>query len=841
MRLAARVLIGLLAAALLAVGVAGAYSYAQSYSQHRGFVRLAKLANAGNGRLLHVNFYSRALHRNAFYLVYLPPGYAPTRRYPVYYLLHGMPGRPQAYIDIGNMDVRLDNLLSLDRVRPMILVFPDGRIGGSTYSDSEWANTPSGNYDGVVIDVVNDVDHRFSTLPYRQDRVIGGLSAGAYGAINVALHHLGYFGSLQVWSGYFIETRTGVFAHASRSLLDYNSPLDYVRRLHGRFRTDPMSVFLFVGRGDPSARQIVPMARALKAAGARVRYAIYPGGHDWGVWYPRLDGLLGMASHDFSHPLRVQRLGRATGHQHRQVRINPILTLNPAPVRHHVHTARFGEPAPTITRRRAPALAARPAQAPASLAGARPPARHRDLLAGLLLAILSAALINLGFLLQHRGLRTVTGSGSRSLLQAARNRTWLGGQLIGWVGLGAQIVAVGIAPLSLVQAFAVGGLALSVPLAAGIFHHRVSRAQALVVLLIALALATLPIALGASHDRTHPAALVSSVVVASLVGIALGAGRRAWLRAAAAGVLYGVADAAIKADAVGWHLHGASTLLSGWTIVAVLATFGGFVAFQAALRSGDAVSAISIMTALCALIALAFGVAGFGESLGRTPAIVALHLLAILLVIACVPVLARAQHEIAEGDGSRLAAAESPPRSASRPVLQGVARVLTFVAASLGAAFALLLSVVAGFGLLYVLRQRHWLWIGTPVHDALPLLALPGFDSQALVRMAAAWIPAGMIVGLVLIRIRPLWRTPLVLAVTGVVLIVASDAAFALTRNLRVADVLWHRSPTAAALLEASMFAIGAALPRRLPRLRRSLVTSPLATPAPVPTPPSGG
>ena len=30
------------------------------------------------------------------------------------------------------------------RVRPMIMVFPDGRIGGSTYSDSEWANTSVG-------------------------------------------------------------------------------------------------------------------------------------------------------------------------------------------------------------------------------------------------------------------------------------------------------------------------------------------------------------------------------------------------------------------------------------------------------------------------------------------------------------------------------------------------------------------------------------------------------------------------------------------------------------------------------------------------------------------------
>ena len=64
--------------------------------------------------------------------------------------------------------------------------------------------------------------------------MIGGFSAGAYGAINIALHHLPVFGSVEVWSGYFTQTRTGVFAHASRRALRDNSPLDYVSRAEGQ-------------------------------------------------------------------------------------------------------------------------------------------------------------------------------------------------------------------------------------------------------------------------------------------------------------------------------------------------------------------------------------------------------------------------------------------------------------------------------------------------------------------------------------------------------------------------------------------------------------------------------
>ncbi len=126
------------------------------------------------------------------------------------------------------------------------------------------------------------------------------------------------------------------------------------------------------------------------------------------------------------------------------------------------------------------------------------------LVGGLLLALVSAAAINLGFLLQHRGLSAITsaGGGPRALLRATiRSRAWLGGQALGWVGFAAQIVAVSLAPLSLVQSFAAGGLALSVPLAAGLFGYRVSRRQQLAVLLVAGGLATLPI--GLSHASDH--------------------------------------------------------------------------------------------------------------------------------------------------------------------------------------------------------------------------------------------------------------------------------------------------------------------------------------------------
>lgn len=288
----------IVAGAWLAGGFIGTYSYLENYYLHRGFAMPTTLAHAAGGRLLTVHFYSPALRRRADYLAYLPPGYAPARRYPVFYLLHGTPDAPSDFITIAHIEIRLNNLISEGRVRPMILVFPDGRIDGNYFSDSEWANTGAGRYESYVVDVVRDVDRRFAALAERSARVIGGLSEGAYGAINIALHHPALFGSVEVWSGYFVQRRSGPFAHASSAQLAANSPLEYVHTLHAlRLR-----VFMYVGRADRDAAGIRKMAGALKAAGARVVYRIYRGGHDWQLWIGHLGQMLVLAGHDVTRP-----------------------------------------------------------------------------------------------------------------------------------------------------------------------------------------------------------------------------------------------------------------------------------------------------------------------------------------------------------------------------------------------------------------------------------------------------------------------------------------------------------------------------------------------------------
>jgi D-alanyl-D-alanine carboxypeptidase len=762
-----------LAAAVLAVGLAGAYGYAQDYSLHRGFTSLVQFRRAGRGRLEVVRFYSQALRRRADYLVYLPPNYSPARRLPVFYLLHGAPGQPRVFVDIANMDVRLDNQLSIGRTGPMILVYPDGRIGGSTFSDSEWANTRSGRFESYVIDVMHNVDARFATIPRRQDRVIGGFSAGAYGAMNIALHHLSDFANVQSWSGYFTQTPTGVFAGAGHAVLAYNSPLAYVRRLRQALRRYPLRVYMFVGRADGSSAQQLPMARALVAAGARVQDRFYPGGHDWSVWYPRLNQLLDLAYRDVAHP--------------------PSSPASPGLLHVAVPAA-----APVVAHHR----------------------RHRSelgLIGALVLALLSATLINLGFVLQHRGHHRARAQRRTGLTSGFREHAWLLGQATGWIGFAGQIVAVALAPLTLVQAFSAGSLALSVPLAAGLFGHHITRRQAVAIALIGVSLASLPLGFGSAHGHLYPGLLIAAALLVMLAAGLLAQRGRAAILAVAAGALYGVADGAIKAASIGIRFHGTG-VLTGWTLLAALCTLGGFLTFQAALRGGNAVGPLSLMNAFTALAAIGLGIFAFGERLGSTPAATAFHIAAVIVVLACVRPLTRAQRQLVA------AAPEAPsapgqrdptPWSGAVPLRRVARRAVETILA--GA--ALILTLLTMLGVLYALRYARLLAVGPRVGDSLPLLQLAGFDGQPFMRVVAAALLAGLVLGGALIGLGRQRRVVLVGVFALMLLLAGSDASYALAHNLRFGAILLHRAPGLGPWLEAVLLTAACAIPGPMSRL----------------------
>ena len=302
-KLGVKTAILLAAASVIVVGLLGAYSYGRDYYLHRGFAALVPLPRAGTGRLLAVNYYSTALHRRADYMVYLPPGYSPRHRYPVYYLLHGTPGQPKVFVDIANMDVRLDNQLALGHAAPddprlsrradrrqRLLGFRVGqhrlrelrelRARGDAQRRPavlDAASSPGPRDRGLFGRRLRRAQHRaappLGTSPtYSPGRAISRRRAPACSPPQIRPR----WRTTAPWTG---------LAQLGRSLVRY-----------------PLRVYLFAGRSDPASRQQPVIVNSLSARGAQVQARLYPGGHDWSVWYPRLNQMLDLASSDFARP-----------------------------------------------------------------------------------------------------------------------------------------------------------------------------------------------------------------------------------------------------------------------------------------------------------------------------------------------------------------------------------------------------------------------------------------------------------------------------------------------------------------------------------------------------------
>jgi enterochelin esterase-like enzyme len=80
-----------------------------------------------SGRVERIEYLSSVTNTQRPAMVYLPPGYDASRRYPVLYLLHGIGGNETHWTGPGAADQILDNLIADKKAVPMIVVMPHGR------------------------------------------------------------------------------------------------------------------------------------------------------------------------------------------------------------------------------------------------------------------------------------------------------------------------------------------------------------------------------------------------------------------------------------------------------------------------------------------------------------------------------------------------------------------------------------------------------------------------------------------------------------------------------------------------------------------------------------------
>jgi len=269
-------------------------------------------------------------------------------------------------------------------------------------------------------------------------------------------------------------------------------------------------------------------------------------------------------------------------------------------------------------------------------------------LLGILLALGCALTTNVGFLFKHRGARQAAAVDFRRPLRSARSlfasRLFSLGMLIAAGAWIFHVAAMAVAPLSLVQAVLAGGVVLLAVMAERIFGMCIGPRQwfglaAMATGLVLLGV-TLPAAHGADSHFSMPGMIGFEgclIVVGTLLimGPQIGAPSQhhGFMLGAAAGILFGVSDVAIKAVSGLIGAHGLAGFVSPWVLVCVAASVGAFFASAKGLQDGDAVPVIAVTGTAANVAGIVGGILVFGDPLSGDPVALVAQCVAFVLLL----------------------------------------------------------------------------------------------------------------------------------------------------------------------------------------------------------------
>jgi drug/metabolite transporter (DMT)-like permease len=267
---------------------------------------------------------------------------------------------------------------------------------------------------------------------------------------------------------------------------------------------------------------------------------------------------------------------------------------------------------------------------------------------GILLALACALTTNVGFLFKHRGACAAPAVDMRRPLRSARSlfrsRLFAIGMLIASGAWIFHVAAMAVAPLDVVQAVLAGGVVMLAIMAERLFGLKIGRRQWIGLGLTAVGLMLLGFTLPAQHGAHSRFSLPGMIafeagllVVGTLLimGPRIGAPKEhhGFMLGAAAGILFGVSDVAIKAISGLVGSDGVLGLLTPWMLVAIVASIAAFYASAKGLQDGDAVPVIAITGTAANVSGIVGGILVFGDPLSDKPLILVLECCAFALVL----------------------------------------------------------------------------------------------------------------------------------------------------------------------------------------------------------------
>lgn len=156
------------------------------------------------GKIDSIMYTSKTVGTSRKAIIYTPPGYSASKKYPVLYLLHGIGGDEKEWLNGGKPQVILDNLYAEKKLQPMIVVMPNGRamkddrVVGNIMEPEKVKAFAVFEKD-LLSDLIPFIEKKYPVYKDREHRAIAGLSMGGGQSLNFGLGNLDKF----AWVGGF--------------------------------------------------------------------------------------------------------------------------------------------------------------------------------------------------------------------------------------------------------------------------------------------------------------------------------------------------------------------------------------------------------------------------------------------------------------------------------------------------------------------------------------------------------------------------------------------------------------------------------------------------------------
>ncbi len=215
---------------------------------------------------------SKLLNRRIPVFVYTPFGVSKENRLPTIYVTDG-----GEYMTFGKMTNVLDNLLSQQRIKPVLAVFVDPR----TDLNDQRTNHRRDDYiandsflDFIEHELAQKIERAYPATRSAKDRLIMGASLGG------------------LISTYMVMLRSHFVKNCAAQSPAYNQANKAIMKLFDQVIKLDVNVYMDTGTINDTQEEARTVSGLLREKGAKVSYAEYPEGHNWSNWRARLDDIL---------------------------------------------------------------------------------------------------------------------------------------------------------------------------------------------------------------------------------------------------------------------------------------------------------------------------------------------------------------------------------------------------------------------------------------------------------------------------------------------------------------------------------------------------------------------